>query len=110
MGLKWRGRQVSAQVRAASVRAVEETTRAAAASASGKRSGRAADVTAEQAQPTTTGASGRWGVFPEPHGDPHWELFVEVGTAYLPGDQAKRRAADEEYPKLAGRIRRHRGR
>lgn len=107
--MQWRGTEVLQRVRKAELAAVEETTRAAAAAAAGARSGAAADIVAEPATQTGTGVSGRWGLFPRPHGDPHWELFVETGTAYQPGDNAKRRAMDQTYPELAKAIRRHRG-
>lgn len=110
MGLKWNGRRAAAQVRRAELAAVDETIRAAAQAAAVGRSGRAANLTTEAAQSTARGVSGRWGLFPAPAGDPFWELFVETGTATQPGDGAKRRAMDQEYPKLAGRIRSHRGR
>lgn len=106
--IEWRGRQVSQQVREAAAEAINTTIRAAARRARSSRTGRAANiVVVDQATPESL--NGRWGVPPEPQGDPFFELFHEVGTAYLPGDAAKRRAADEQYPKLTGRIRRRLG-
>lgn len=102
----WHGDKIADGMRRAAVDAVDETAREAAEDAAGARSGRAAQVEAEPAQVSGDRVTARWGVFgDEPHGDPFWELFVEVGTAYQPGDNAKRRAADRHYPRLADRIR-----
>lgn len=105
----WNGPQILDAMKSAEVSALEETTQACVSHVQGMRSGRAAAVEAEGAQTTSTGASVRWGLFPEPQGDPFWELFVEAGGPGHPGDNAKRRAADQEYPRLAGRIRTNRG-
>ena len=102
---EWNGDEIARKVRAAEVEAVQETIDAAAATAAGMRTGSHSDITSEAAEETSTGATGRWGNFPEPGGDPFHELFRETGTAYLPGDNAKRRAADQEYANLADRIR-----
>ena len=99
----WHGRVIADKVLAAAVGAIDETTQAAASQAASMRSGRAANVTSEPAAGTPP--TGRWGVFPEPGGDPFWELFVEVGGPGHAGDNAKRRAADAEYSGLADRIR-----
>ena len=100
---RWHGDEIVERVRQASVDAIDETTQAAADRAASMRSGRAAELTSEGASgdPPT----GRWGLFPEPGGDPYWELFVESGNQHRAGDNAKRRAADAEYGQLADRIR-----
>lgn len=104
----WNGRQIADSLAAAQVAALEETAQACVRQVAGMRSGRAAAVESEGAQTNGRGASVRWGLFPEPGGDPFWELFVEVGGPGHPGDNAKRRAADVEYPQLAERIRANR--
>jgi len=108
--VEWHGPQIAQRVREAELAAVQEVVLAAAEQAASGRSGRAAQVVVvEPAHETAQGVNAKWGVPPEPHGDPHWELQVETGTAYLPGDSAKRRAADAQYGRLAGRIRARRG-
>ena len=102
---QWNGRQIADSIKGAQVAALEETAQACVAQVQGMRSGRAAGVESEGAQSTGSGASVRWGMFPEPGGDPFYELFVEVGGPGHPGDAAKRRAADAEYGQLADRIR-----
>lgn len=100
---EWNGAQLAKRARQASVHAIDETTQAAASQAAGMRSGSVANITSESA--TGNPPTGRWGVFPEPHGDPFYELFHEVGSPTVAGDNAKRRAADSEYGRLADRIR-----
>lgn len=105
----WNASKILEGVRSAEVAAVEETAQACVSQVQGMRQGRAANIESEGAQSTGQGASVKWGLFPEPQGDPFWELFVEVGGPGHPGDSAKRRAADAEYPRLADRIRANRG-
>lgn len=104
--LVWRGRKVADKARRAEVKAVQETIDSAASEAAGRRSGRTASITSEPVTKTGTGVRGRWGVFPEPHGGSlFFELFFETGTAFIPGDNAKRQAADTNYRSLARKIR-----
>ena len=100
---EWRGQEIARKVRDAAVEAIDETTEACARQAAAGRSGSIANIESEAASgdPPT----GRWGLFPGPAGDPWYELFWEVGTAFIPGDNAKRRAADDQYGQLADRIR-----
>lgn len=106
---QWNALKILEGVKAAELSALEETAQACVSHVQGMRSGRAGAVESEGARPSGSGASVRWGLFPEPGGDPFWELFVEVGGPGHPGDNAKRRAADQEYSKLPGRIRANRG-
>ena len=102
---EWNGDAIRQQIEAAALAAVDETMEACVAEVQSSRSGRAANVqVVESANQTGQGANGKWGLPPEPTGDPFWELFVEVGTPYLSGDNAKRSAADHNYPQLASRI------
>lgn len=48
------------------------------------------------------GVEGEWGSYGR---DAWYFIFLEVGTGKIRGDDTLRRAADAEYPKLAGRIR-----
>lgn len=111
MKLDWRGEQVRANVAEASAAAIDETTEAAARAAASVRSGRTGNMTSQPASRDGSGRlTGRWGLFPEPRGGDAWyELFLEAGGAYNPGDNAKRSAADREYPSLASRIQRRLG-
>lgn len=103
--LDWLGAEVAARVRAAEASAIDETTSACVSQASSGRSGRTGMLSSEAAVTSGAETTGRWGLFPEPKGGSAWhEAFIEYGTWYHPGDNAKRRAADAEYPLLAGRI------
>ncbi len=106
MKFDWNGPEVFAKMRAAAVVGVSETCEAAANDARAARSGRASAIEVGDIQETSSGVTGQWGLFPEPRGgDLFWELFVETGTPFLPGDNAKRAAADRQYPQLTDRIR-----
>ena len=103
--VEWNARQIANKIMDGSRAAIDETTSAAASQAASMRSGSVANITSEPATGSGSEASGRWGAFPEPGGDPFYELFAEVGTPFQTGDNAKRRAADSEYAQLADRIR-----
>lgn len=104
--LNWRGAEVLAAVRAAELEAIDETTEACAQEAAAERSGQTGDITNEPATQDGSVTTGRWGLFPEPRGGAAWyELFIESGNAYRTGDNAKRRAADNQYASLSDRIR-----
>lgn len=105
---EWHGNRILESIMGAQLSALDETAQACVSQVQGSRSGRAAGVESEGAQMSGRGGSVRWGLFPEPQGDPFWELFVEVGGPGHPGDNAKRRAADAEYRQLADRIRANR--
>lgn len=101
----WNGEKLLAKIRAAEIEAVQETIDAAASQARGIRGDSSAKITSRKAHKYGQGVRGRWGVFPAPSGRPFYELFRETGTAFIPGDNAKRRAADAEHTQLASRIR-----
>lgn len=103
--VKWNGPEIAKRIRDAEVAAVQETIDAAAAQAAASRTGRHANITSEKATATASGVTGRWGVFDPPRGEPFHELFRETGTAFIAGDNAKRRAADAQYSRLSDRIR-----
>lgn len=106
----WRGGDVADDAWEATRASVDETVRAAAAQAAGQRSGRTGDITARVSGVGSNRIKAEWGLFPKPRGGSAWhELFIEVGTAFHPGDSAKRRAAEEHYPRLPGKIRGRRG-
>lgn len=110
MSLDWHGAAVLDEVIKASRRAIDDTTRACVADVKAKRSGPAANLRTARARVTGHKITGRWGVLrEEPHGRPHWELFIETGNAHYSGDHAKRRAADANYPRISELIRSHRG-
>lgn len=101
--LDWRGDDVYRRVTEASREAVDETNSAAMAKAKART-----PVVTGAAQrsirmlPATSGDGihGRWGSF----GAAHF-IFLEIGTVFMRALRLLRSAADEEYPKLAGRIR-----
>lgn len=103
--IDWKGDDLLQRIRAAEVDAIDETTQACARQAAAGRQGVSANLEAEPAAHSSGRTTGRWGLFPEPDGGEAWrELFTESGNAYRPGDNAKRRAADAEYPELTSRI------
>lgn len=109
--LTWNASLVREEVRQATLKAVQDTIDAAAATAASQRNGSIANITARKAKLARDGIEGEWGLFPPPRGgDAFYELFHEAGTSKMRGDHAKRRAADEHYPKLAERIRHYRER
>lgn len=105
--LKWRGPEVQASVLEAARKGIDETMGAAS-------------VEAQTNTPVLTGAlrrsirpqqparvqgtrvEGVWGSH-----DVEYAIFVEVGTNNRPGRRMLTNAADQEYPNLAGRIKKH---
>lgn len=100
--LDWRGRQVSARVRAAASQAVTETVQAAANDARsshwwGSRSGQlASEIVAEPAIPVGPVIRGRFG---STQHRGFYGLILEYRNPFL------RPAADRNFPDLARRIR-----
>ena len=104
--LHWRGKQVIARVERAAILGIEETTEAAVSVAkpdtpvdTGFLRG------SEHAVPARREGNrivGRWGAF-----GVAYAIWVEIGARGRAGVHMFRRAADREYPKLAGRIRKH---
>jgi hypothetical protein len=111
MPLVWRGKQISARVRAASRGAIADTMEAAseqAAAETWRRTGQAAEAVRQHPRPVQDEGSrvvGRWGADPEhPAG---WRyLFIEKGVRGRAGGHFLVRAADATYrPGLVQRIR-----
>lgn len=105
---EWWGERLVAKIEGRTMAAIDEITSTCAHEASMGRSGsRASNVTSKPARKRGSKITGKWGVFPAPKGGASWiEIFSEYGGAHNPGDNAKRNAADANYPKLAAEIRR----
>lgn len=116
MPLTWRGDEVKARVRRASVAAIEETNTAAAAIAAAEwpvRTGlsRANIEVLEHASPSPGGAAGTWGGRELPPSSEYSEssrrriLFEEIGVEGRPGLNILRWTADRMNAHLAREIR-----
>lgn len=105
----WKGKQVIRNIEDAIPEAIDETTNECVNTAKSLRTGSSRASAALQSRNAkrqgTRGWVGQWGIF---DGTMWWELFVEVGTIYLPGDNAKRRAAEMHYRDLHKRIKKKR--
>lgn len=103
---KWNGRQISDRMKQAVAAGIDETTAAAVNQAKSDHGWGNVTGTAEgsiQMRPAVTEGSsvvGQWGSF-----DVDYFIFLEIGTAFMEGDDTLRRAADAEYPNLHDRIR-----
>lgn len=108
---QWRGREVAKQVREAAKRGIDETTSAAVNSAKQNHGWANVTGTAEgsiqmrPAQKVGRKVVGRWGSY-----SVDYFLALELGSGVRDGDRTLRRAADQEYPELARRIRENMGR
>jgi len=98
--LTWLGDKVRDTINEARQEALEEIAKACVDDVRAQRTGRLAE-----------GVAGvQWGYFEAPRGDElFFELFIEAGTPYISGDNAKRNAADRHYGDLPRSIRRKTG-
>ena len=104
---EWNGPKISQRAIEAAIEGVDQTTSACVNQAKSDHGWQNRTGTAEgsiQMRPAgQTGRSqvtGRWGSF-----DVDYFIYLEIGTAFMEGDDTLRRAADHEYPNLADRIR-----
>lgn len=102
------GRAFERKVQAAMLRAVNDTTTAAAISAkqnhgwSNRTGTLEGSYRFEPAEVVSTDhVRGRFGSF-----DVKYAIFLELGTRYIRADYTLRRAADAEFPKVGERLRR----
>lgn len=109
--LTWLGDRVRQVIDEARQEALEEVANKCVDEVRAQRTGRLAEGI--ESRPVTTDgavAGVQWGYFPKPRGgELFFELFREVGTAYIAGDNAKRNAADKHYQDLPRDIRRKAG-
>ena len=108
MALRWRGKQVTRQVRRAQREAVDATMAAAVIDAKRShpwqnRTGTAEGSiqVAERAREIPGGVRGVWGSLRV-----RYFRFLEFGTSVMEEMPTLRPAADRNYPDLAGRVRR----
>lgn len=102
-GLHWNGPEVKDRVTRAAVIGVNLTLAACLAKGRVRAPIRTGNLRGSgfirPAVPTALGVSGSWGF------SAGYAAYVELGTRYMDARPYMRPAADEEYPKLAGRIR-----
>jgi len=104
VSLKWRGPEVQASVLEATRKAIDETMGDASVEAQQNTPVRTGTLKRsirphQPAQVQGTRVEGEWGSH-----DVGYAIFVEVGTSNRSGRHMLTNAADQEYPKLAGRI------
>jgi len=105
--LKWNGREIARDVKAAAVRATEQTTEAAAARARSDHGWRSRTGTAErsiQSQPPAVVGDRIEGQFGSYGPEAYYFIFLEVGTSKMPADDTLRRAGDAEFANHASRV------
>ena len=109
--LTWLGDKVREVINEARQEALEEVAKACVEEVRAQRSGRlAARVEMRPVKVEGATAGVEWGYFEAPRGDDlFFELFIETGTPFMTGDNAKRNAADKHYPDLPSGIRRGAG-
>lgn len=104
----WRGQNVKDDVVRATMNGLEETGAEAVQHAKSNHGWNNVTGTAEgsiQMRPAQE-SSGRifvtWGSF-----DVHYFIYLELGSAFTPGDMTLQRAADATYPKLIPNIQKY---
>ena len=109
--LTWLGDKVRDAINEARQEALEEVANKCVEDVRAQRSGRlAANVEARPVKVEGASAGVEWGYFEAPRGgDLFFELFIETGTPFITGDNAKRRAAERHYVDLPRGIRRKAG-
>ena len=109
--LTWLGDKVRDTINEARQEALEEIAQKCVEDVRAQRSGRlAAKVESRPVTVQGTNAGVQWGYFEAPRGDElFFELFIETGTPFITGDNAKRNAADRHYGDLPRSIRRKAG-
>ena len=109
--LTWLGDRVSEKIREARQVALEDIAQKCVDDVRGQRSGRLANgVEWQKAEENGAVTGVEWGYFPPKRGGELWfELFIEVGTPFITGDNAKRNAADRHYRNLPRAIREQAG-
>lgn len=109
--LTWLGDKVRDAINEARQEALEEVAQKCVDDVKAQRSGRLAEKVEKREVIVEGSAAGvQWGYFEPPRaGELFFELFIEVGTPYITGDNAKRNAADRHYPDLPAGIRRKTG-
>jgi hypothetical protein len=109
--LTWLGDKVRDTINEARQEALEEIAKACVDDVRAQRTGRLAEgVESRPVEVDGAKAGVQWGYFEAPRGDElFFELFIEAGTPYISGDNAKRNAADRHYGDLPRSIRRKTG-
>jgi hypothetical protein len=109
--LEWLGEKVSKAIDEARQEALEEVAERCVQDVRAQRTGRLAEgVESRPVEVEGDVAGVQWGYFEAPRGgELFFELFREVGTVYIAGDNAKRNAADKHYRDLPRAIRRKAG-
>lgn len=109
--LTWLGDKVRDAINEARQEALEEVAQKCVDDVRSQRSGRlASKVEMRPVEVDGAVAGVQWGYFEPPRGDElFFELFIEVGTPFITGDNAKRNAADRHYSELPAGIRRKAG-
>jgi hypothetical protein len=109
--LTWLGDKVRDAINEARQEALEDVAQKCVDDVRARRSGRlAAKVDSRPVTVQGQKAGVQWGYFEPPRGDKlFFELFIETGTPFITGDNAKRNAADKHYGDLPLLIRRKAG-
>lgn len=103
----WNGRRVLARVLAGTALAIDQTTAACVTHAktfhpwSNRTGTLEGSLQMRPAAPRGSTVEGKWGSF-----SVRYAIFLELGTSRMQPYPYLRPAADVEYPKLGGRIRR----
>jgi hypothetical protein len=109
--LTWLGDKVRDAIDEARQEALEEVAQKCVDDVRAQRSGRLAEgVSMRPVEVDGAKAGVQWGYFEAPRGGKlFFELFIETGTPFITGDNAKRNAADRHYGDLPRSIRRKAG-